>query len=281
MVLWLSGPCQGQPREPVPEETFTHSHLSTTNILQSLDFVQEARWASTRKVNQSGLTGTRDSEWQWHQLGHMQVCTSPQTTMPASHHSVFLQAGCRSCHPTNSIIYHGHQSSLICFLHLLRSTGSFLFNLCAWQSFCTISLQVSFGVWPGILHSIIHTFLHSVIVFFSQQMQPWQPVLPATYCWVQPRCYLYNTVVNWKFTNIHNRLGNSASFSFNIPGTNFTPNHQDTGIMPWWKTWRKLTWLYFLRKMKNTYKVKRTYILRCEAMQCQSVMTKHGKCHKL
>jgi len=20
-----------------------------------------------------------DSEWQWHQLGHMQVCTSPQT----------------------------------------------------------------------------------------------------------------------------------------------------------------------------------------------------------
>ena len=25
------------------------------------------------------LTGARDSEWQWHQLGHMQVCTSLQT----------------------------------------------------------------------------------------------------------------------------------------------------------------------------------------------------------
>jgi len=33
----------------------------------------------TRKVKQSGFTGARDSEWQWHQLGHMQICTSPQT----------------------------------------------------------------------------------------------------------------------------------------------------------------------------------------------------------
>ena len=28
---------------------------------------------------------------------------SRQTTMPAPHHSVFLQAGCPSCHPTNSV----------------------------------------------------------------------------------------------------------------------------------------------------------------------------------
>jgi len=39
------------------------------------------------------FTEARDSEWQWHQLGHMQVCTSLQTdnqlTMPAPHHSVF------------------------------------------------------------------------------------------------------------------------------------------------------------------------------------------------
>jgi len=26
----------------------------------------------------------RDSEWQWHQLGHMQVCTLPQTDNHAS-----------------------------------------------------------------------------------------------------------------------------------------------------------------------------------------------------
>ena len=36
------------------------------------------------------FTETRDSEWQWHQLGHMQVCTSLQTdNTPATHHSVF------------------------------------------------------------------------------------------------------------------------------------------------------------------------------------------------
>jgi len=30
------------------------------------------------------FTGARDSEWQWHQLGHMQVCTSLQTYNHAS-----------------------------------------------------------------------------------------------------------------------------------------------------------------------------------------------------
>jgi len=36
------------------------------------------------------FTEARDSEWQWHQLGHMQVCISlRQITMPAPHHSVF------------------------------------------------------------------------------------------------------------------------------------------------------------------------------------------------
>jgi len=33
-------------------------------------------WAGTRKVKP---IWARDSEWQWHQLGHMQICTSSQT----------------------------------------------------------------------------------------------------------------------------------------------------------------------------------------------------------
>jgi len=50
------------------------------------------------------FTEARDSEWQWHQLEHMQVCTLLQTdnhasTLPLS----FLQAGCPSCRPTNSV----------------------------------------------------------------------------------------------------------------------------------------------------------------------------------
>ena len=50
------------------------------------------------------FTEARDSEWQWHQLGHVQVCTSLQTDNHASTPPLsFLQAGCASCHPTNSV----------------------------------------------------------------------------------------------------------------------------------------------------------------------------------
>ena len=50
------------------------------------------------------FTEARDSEWQWHQLGHMQVCTSLQTENHASTPPLcFLQAGCPSCRPTNSV----------------------------------------------------------------------------------------------------------------------------------------------------------------------------------
>jgi len=50
------------------------------------------------------FTEARDSEWQWHQLGYMQVCTSLQTDNHASTPPLsFLQAGCLSCRPTNSV----------------------------------------------------------------------------------------------------------------------------------------------------------------------------------
>jgi len=50
------------------------------------------------------FTEARDSKRQWHQLGHMQVCTSLQTdnhvsTLPLS----FLQTRYPSCCPTNSV----------------------------------------------------------------------------------------------------------------------------------------------------------------------------------
>ena len=50
------------------------------------------------------FTGARDSGWQWHQLGYMQVCTSLQTDNHASTPPLsILQAGCLSCRPTNSV----------------------------------------------------------------------------------------------------------------------------------------------------------------------------------
>jgi len=50
------------------------------------------------------FTEARDSEWQWHQLRQMQVCTSLQTDNYASTiNPQFLQARCPSCRPTNIV----------------------------------------------------------------------------------------------------------------------------------------------------------------------------------
>jgi len=50
------------------------------------------------------FTEARDSEWRWYQLGHMQVCTLLQTDNHASTPPLsFVQAGCPSCRPTNSV----------------------------------------------------------------------------------------------------------------------------------------------------------------------------------
>jgi len=60
-------------------------------------------WYQKGKTNLD-FTEARDSEWQWHQLGHMQVCTLLQTGNHASTPPLsFLQAGCPSCRPTNSV----------------------------------------------------------------------------------------------------------------------------------------------------------------------------------
>jgi len=54
-------------------------------------------WYQKGKTNLD-FTEARDSERQWHQLGHMQVFTTFQTDNHASTPPLRL-----SCHPTNSI----------------------------------------------------------------------------------------------------------------------------------------------------------------------------------
>ena len=50
------------------------------------------------------FTEARDSECEWHQLGHVQVCNSLQTDNHASTPPlIFLPAGCPSCCPTTSV----------------------------------------------------------------------------------------------------------------------------------------------------------------------------------
>jgi len=68
--------------------------------------------------------------------------------------------------PTHT--YRGHQSSFICFIHLLLSMASSLFSPHAWQSFSTISVQVIFGLPFGLAPSTsysIHFFTQSLSSF--------------------------------------------------------------------------------------------------------------------
>jgi len=78
----------------------THIHTRLTALYPGLP-----GWAGTRKVKPICILLKQETvSGQWHQLGHMQVCTSLQTDSRTSPVPLsFLQAGCPSCRPTNSV----------------------------------------------------------------------------------------------------------------------------------------------------------------------------------
>ena len=80
---------------------YTHTHTHPFNgPLSGTTRVSQYQKGKTNL----DFTEARDSEWQWHQLDHMQVCISLQTDNHASTPLLsFLQAGCPSCRPTNSV----------------------------------------------------------------------------------------------------------------------------------------------------------------------------------
>ena len=89
------------------------------------------------------FTEARDSEWQY--LGHMQVCTKVQTDNHASTPPLsFLQAGCPSCCPTNSIKALKARIQIYC-------SGRVIGNLCPieWHQYqwLWIILEVTSAVW--------------------------------------------------------------------------------------------------------------------------------------
>jgi len=80
-------------------ETHTHTHPFNGPLSGTTQVSQYQKG----KTNLD-LTEARDSEWQWHQRGQMQICTSLQTNNHASTPPLsFFQAGCPSCRPTNSV----------------------------------------------------------------------------------------------------------------------------------------------------------------------------------
>jgi len=91
--------------------THTHTHTRARARTRAHAHVFNGPLSGTIRVSRYpkgktnlDFTEARDSEWHWHQLGHMQVCTSLLTDNHASTPTLsFLQAGCPSCRPTNSL----------------------------------------------------------------------------------------------------------------------------------------------------------------------------------
>ena len=82
---------------------FTYIHTYVHPFKGPLSRTTRVRRYQKGKTNLD-FTEARDSEWKWRQLSHMQVCTSLQTDNHASTPPLsFLQAGCPSCYPTNSV----------------------------------------------------------------------------------------------------------------------------------------------------------------------------------
>jgi len=83
--------------------TRTHARTHTHTFNGPFSRTTQVSRCQKGKTNLD-FSEVRDSEWQWHQLDHMQVCTLLQTDNHASTSPLcFLQAGCPSCCPTNSV----------------------------------------------------------------------------------------------------------------------------------------------------------------------------------
>ena len=81
----------------VRKHTHTHPFNSPFSRTTQVSWYQKGR-------TNLDFTEARDSEWQWNQLGQMQVCTLLQTDNHASTPPLrFLKARCPSCCPTNSV----------------------------------------------------------------------------------------------------------------------------------------------------------------------------------
>jgi len=85
MINWIIVTCLDHYRWQIILQHYlkglTHRHTHPFN--SPLSGTTQVSWYHKGKTNLD-FTGARDSEWQWHQLGHMQVCTSLQTDNHAS-----------------------------------------------------------------------------------------------------------------------------------------------------------------------------------------------------
>jgi len=91
----------------LPLTTSGLEKVSKENYIGLMAFCYRTAWVSRHQKGKPFwiLPEQEMMDWQWHQLDHMQIIrTSLQTDNHASTSPLsFLQAGCPSCRPTNSV----------------------------------------------------------------------------------------------------------------------------------------------------------------------------------
>jgi len=99
----------GHTDKTIYDDDFTHTHTHTTVLLLFWNMSWTTRVSRYQKGKTRQVKTNLDLLEQEIVSGGgicwaiCNVCTSSQTTTPTSHYSVFLQAGCPSCCPTNSV----------------------------------------------------------------------------------------------------------------------------------------------------------------------------------
>ena len=133
------------------------------------------------------FTEARDTEWQWHQLGHMQVCNSLQTDNHASTPPlIFLQAGCPSCHPTNSV------KALKAISYVSKRTLNKLPRLVLWV--INITTLSSFHCWRAMRR---RTSACSRVMPWTVQRYWRRASQPRTQRWMHCSLSFVRTSENW------------------------------------------------------------------------------------
>jgi len=137
--------------------THTHVKLRPSGLCPGLP-----GWAGTR--TNLDFTEARDSEWQWHQLGHMQICTSPrqiitQTDNHASTSPLSFFTGRMSFLPPNQ----QHQS-----------TEGTVYHMCAQSDYFQIQDLAQFSPTLSFLRDvcILYTAMAAQNRALSHNVQP-------------------------------------------------------------------------------------------------------------
>ena len=107
----------------------THTHTHTRPFNGPLSGTTRVSRYQRGKTNLD-FTEARDSEWQWHQLGYMQLCTSPQTDNHASTPPLSFFTGWmpflppnQQCQSTEGNCWHCLNASKFCFVAVHYGTS--------------------------------------------------------------------------------------------------------------------------------------------------------------